>query len=71
MSDYIHIYRGKPMSLISEKMLSLLERLAEMFPRQHYQTRLEAYITSKRPTNAAEVEYWQREYDYHQWGRGL
>jgi len=52
-------------------MLSLLERLAEMFPKQHYQTRLEQYINSKRPTNAAEVEYWQREYDAHQWGRGL
>jgi len=59
------------MNKLSAKMLSLLERLAEMFPKQHYQTRLEQYINSKRPTNAAEVEYWQREYDAHQWGRGL
>ena len=59
------------MSTISSKMLSLLERLAEMFPKQHYQTRLEQYIISKRPTNAAEVEHWQREYDTQHWGRGL
>ena len=59
------------MNTISAKMLSLLERLAEMFPKQHYQTRLEQYITSKRPTNAAEVEYWAREYDSKNWGRGL
>ena len=59
------------MNYISAKMLSLLERLAEMFPKQHYQTRLEQYIVSKNPTNAAEVEYWQREYDTHQWGRQL
>ena len=59
------------MKTLSAKMLSLLERLAEMFPKQHYQTRLEQYINSKRPTNAAEVEYWQREYDAQHWGRGL
>ena len=54
-------------------MLSLLERLAEMFPKQHYQTRLEAYIASKHPTNAADVDYWQRQYESEAqyWGRGL
>ena len=54
-------------------MLSLLERLAEMFPKQHYQSRLEQYINSKRPTNAVEVEHWMREYDHknHYWGHGL
>ena len=59
------------MNYISIKMLSLLERLAEMFPKQHYQSRLEQYINSKHPTNAAEVEYWQREYDTRNWGRSL
>lgn len=59
------------MNKLSAKMLSLLERLAEMFPRQHYQTSLEQYISSKNPTNAAEVEYWQREYDIREWGKGL
>ena len=52
----------------------ILERLAEMFPKQGYQSRLEQYINSKNPTNAAEVDYWQREYETantQYWGRGV
>ena len=50
-----------------------MERLAEMFPKAAYQSRLEQYINSKNPTNAAEVDYWQRQYDKEAqyWGRGL
>ena len=61
------------MKTISEKMLSFIERLAEMFPKQQYQSRLEQYINSKKPTNAAEVDYWQRQYESEAkyWGRGL
>ena len=52
---------------------TILERLAEMFPKQNYQTRLEAYITSKNPQNAADVDYWSRQYhcEAQYWGRGL
>jgi uncharacterized protein YkuJ len=59
------------MKTISNKMLNILERLAEMFPQQ--QSRLEQYINSKNPTNAAEVDYWQRQYESEgkYWGRGL
>jgi hypothetical protein len=58
------------------KMLleKVLEKLAEMFPTQQYQSRLEQYINSKNPTNAAEVDYWQREYETgntQNWGHGL
>ena len=61
------------MTTLSNKMLALLERLGEMFPKAGYQTRLEQYINSKNPTNAAEVDYWQRQYDSEAqyWGRGL
>jgi hypothetical protein len=61
------------MTTISNKMLSILEKLSEMFPAQKYQSRLEQYINSKNPTNAAEVDYWQRQYDTEAqyWGRGL
>ena len=54
-------------------MLSLIERLAEMFPKQGYQSRLEQYINSKNPANAADVDYWQRQYESEarHWGRGL
>ena len=59
------------MKTLSSRMFGLLERLAEMFP-STYQSRLEQYIISKRPTNAAEVEYWTREWESAtHWGRGL
>lgn len=53
-------------------MTKLIEQLTKLF-QTNQQSRLEAYITSKRPTNAAEVEYWQRQYDSEAqyWGRGL
>ena len=44
-------------------MQNILERLAEMFPSQNYQSRLEKYINSKYPQNAADIEYWIRHYD--------
>jgi hypothetical protein len=62
------------MTTISTKMIGILERLADMFPTQKYQSRLEQYINSKNPTSAAEVDYWQREYETantQYWGRGL
>jgi hypothetical protein len=41
-----------------------------------YGSELEQYITNKRPTNAAEIEHWAREFEYEKtrnfsWGRGL
>jgi hypothetical protein len=61
------------MKTISNQMLALMERLGEMFPKAGYQSRLEQYINSKNPTNAAEVDYWQRQYDSEAqyWSRGL
>ena len=38
------------------------------------QSQLEQFIISKRPTNAAEVEFWTREYESKNtfvWGRGM
>ena len=40
---------------------TLLERLAEMFPDSDYQSRLDRYIASKNPQNAADVEHWERQ----------
>ena len=51
---------------MSTLMTQLLERLAEMFPKQDYQTRLERYIASHYPKNAADVEHFEREYVYNQ-----
>lgn len=53
------------MNNISDRLLGMLERLAEMFPNQRYQSDLERYIASKNPTNAAEVEYWTTRYTHN------
>lgn len=44
-------------------MLSILERLAELFPGSNYSTRLESYIESKGVTDAAQLEYYLKEFD--------
>lgn len=49
---------------MSQLMTKLLERLAEMFPKQDYQTRLEQYIASRTPKSVADVEHLEREYHY-------
>ena len=41
----------------------LVERLAEMFPKQNYQSRLDAYLNSKNVQDISEVEHWTREFD--------
>ena len=44
-------------------MLSkLLERLAEMFPKQDYQSRLNDYIASHNPQTAGDVDQILRKY---------
>lgn len=40
---------------MSQLMQNLLERLAEMFPAESYQTRLEQYIKSKNPHSVEDV----------------
>lgn len=52
------------MKTISSMMLGLVERLAEMFPKQHYQSELERYITSRYPQNAADVEHFTKEFQH-------
>lgn len=47
---------------MSELMTKLLERLAEMFPDSGYQSRLDAYIASRHPSDVFDVERFQREF---------
>ena len=49
---------------ISQMMLSILERLAEMFPGESYQTRLEAFLSRQSITDAATLENYMKEFDY-------
>jgi hypothetical protein len=48
---------------MTEKITQLLERLADMFPKQDYQTRLEQYLNTKCIQSTADVDYWTRQYD--------
>jgi len=41
----------------------LIERLAEMFPQQNYQSRLDAYLSSKNIKDVSDIEHWIKEYD--------
>ena len=47
---------------MSQLMTKLLERLAEMFPGQDYQSRLEQYIVSRHPQSTADVEMYTRDF---------
>lgn len=51
-------------------IINMLEKLAEMFPKQDYHTRLDRYVSSKQPKSAADVEHLQRQFETHQ-NRGL
>lgn len=49
---------------ISSFMLNILERLAEMFPSDGYQSRLERYLSTKSITDAATLESYIKEFEY-------
>ena len=51
------------MKTISNYMLGLMERLAEMFPAQSYQSRLDDYLKSKHITDAAQLEHYIKHFD--------
>lgn len=44
----------------------LVERLAEMFPQQNYQSKLDAFLSSKNVQDVADVDHWIREFDRRQ-----
>jgi hypothetical protein len=41
----------------------LVERLAEMFPKQNYQSKLDVYLANKNVKNISDVEHWIKEFD--------
>ncbi len=54
------------MQYISSKMLAMLEHLSEMFPGSSYQNRLDAYLSTKGITNAAQLENYINEFNRSQ-----
>ena len=61
----LHKHTGKNMKFLSEKMLSILERLSEMFPGSSYQSRLDAYLSTKGITEAAQLENYIQQFNSH------
>ena len=62
MSWYTNTQESK-MKFLSEKMLSILERLSEMFPGSNYQSRLDQYLSTKGITDAAQLENYIRQFN--------
>jgi hypothetical protein len=62
MSSYTNTQENT-MKYVSNKMLSILERLAEMFPGSSYQTRLDSYLSTKGITDAAQLETYIRQFN--------
>jgi hypothetical protein len=46
-------------------MTSLLERLAEMFPDQNYQTKLDQYLSTRGITDAAQLESYIQHFNHN------
>ena len=52
------------MKFLSNKMQSILERLSEMFPDSTYQSSLDAYLSTKGITDAAQLENYIQQFNY-------
>jgi urease accessory protein UreF len=50
---------------LSQIMLNILGRLAEMFPKDGYQSRLETYLRTKSITDAATLDNYIKEFTYN------
>jgi hypothetical protein len=51
------------MKFLSDRMIAILERLTEMFPGSNYQSRLDAYLSTKGITDAAQLENYIQQYN--------
>ena len=51
------------MKFLSDRMLAIMERLTEMFPGSSYQSRLDAYLSTKGITDAAQLENYIRQFN--------
>jgi hypothetical protein len=61
----IDIYTWRIKMTISSFMLNILERLAEIFPKDGYQSRLETYLSTKSITDAATLDNYIKEFTYN------
>ena len=62
-TEFYYTLTEDTMKYISEKMQSIMERLSEMFPGSSYQSRLDAYLSTKGITDAAQLENYIRQFN--------
>ena len=60
---YTHLHKDYNMKTLSKQMIRLMERLSEMFPGSSYQSRLDAYLSTKGITDAAQLENYIRQFN--------
>ena len=64
--SFLHTYtKDYNMKYLSEQMIRILERLSEMFPGSNYQSRLDAYLSTKGITDAAQLENYIQQFNSH------
>ena len=63
MSLCTHLHKDYNMKYISEQMIRVMERLSEMFPGSDYQSRLDAYLSTKGITDAAQLENYIKQFN--------
>lgn len=51
------------MKYISDQMIRIMERLSEMFPDSSYQSSLDAYLSTKGITDAAQLEHYIQKFN--------
>jgi hypothetical protein len=51
------------MKFLSDRMIAIMERLSEMFPGTSYQSRLDAYLSTKGITDAAQLENYIQQFN--------
>ena len=51
------------MKTISNRMLNMIARLSDMFPDSSYQSRLDAYLSTKGITDAAQLENYIQQFN--------
>jgi hypothetical protein len=52
------------MKFLSNSMIAIMERLAEMFPGSSYQSSLDLYLADKGITDAAQLENYIQQFNY-------
>lgn len=63
LHSYLRITNSHHTQETNMKFYAMLERLAEMFPKQTYQSKLERYLDTKNVKTQSDVEHWSKQFE--------